>query len=287
MVASSQIVQQVIEVFHGAARANRETTTRRGNLIELSPETAEDVLVTADLHGQRLNFKRLVQVADLDARPMRHAVLQEVLHGGPAYPSSQGCMSHLLLEDVARWKRKYPQRVHFLLSNHELSELTDFPIAKGGRILNLQLRVGMQQLYGDAAEDVRAAAMEFVSSCPLAVRLSNGIFICHGAPAGVDQNGFDTSIFDRPLTEEDLAAGGAVFRLVWGRDFRPENAVAFASLVDARILIHGHEPCAVGYSVPNPQQIILDCCGKSACYLLLPSGEALTHEQVVQRIQEL
>jgi hypothetical protein len=196
-------------------------------------------------------------------------------------------MSHLLLEDVARWKLQFPQQVHYLLSNHELSELTDFPIAKCGRILNLQLRAGIQEQYGDAASEVRDAAMEFVGSCPLAVHLSNGVFLCHGAPNLVDQNGFDTGVFDRTLTADDLRSGGAAFRLVWGRDFRPENAAAFASLVGAKILIHGHEPCAAGYSVPNSQQIILDCCGQNACYLLLPVTEDLNHQQIVQRIKPL
>ena len=287
MVASLQIVQHVIDTYRRAARANGETAARSGNLIRLSPESAEDVLITADLHGQRLNFKQLVRVAALDSHPKRHVILQEVLHGGPTYPSTQGCMSHLLLEDVAAWKIAYQQQVHYLLSNHELSELTDYPIAKGGRILNLQLRIGMQEQYGDAAAEIRDAAMAFVGSCPLAVHLSNGVFLCHGAPNLVDQDGFDTGVFDRPLTAGDLRSGGAAFRLVWGRDFRAENAAAFASLVGAKILIHGHEPCAEGFSVPNPQQIILDCCGQNACYLLLPVKEELSHQQIVQRIKPL
>lgn len=270
-----------------AAEANRNTVARRGNVIDLAAPDASDVLVSADLHGHRLNFNRLGRLAQLETHPGRHVIVQEVLHGGPCYPSGQGCMSHLLLEDVARWKLEYPQRVHFLMSNHELSELTDFPIAKGGRILNLQLRLGMQEQYGDAAEAVRSAAVEFLASCPLAVRLSNGVFICHGSPSGVDTEGFDAGVFQRPLTPEDLAPGGEVFRMVWGRDFRPANAAAFAKLVQADVLIHGHEPCDRGYAVPNRQQIILDCCGNKACCLLLPIDQRLTHAQIIERIRPL
>jgi hypothetical protein len=287
MTADLPTTQRVISIYHQAAHANRGTAMRCGNLIRLSPQIAEDVLITADLHGHRLNFQRLVRIAALEKHPKRHVVLQEVLHGGPTYPTTQGCMSHLLLEDVARWKTEYPEQVHFLLSNHELSELTDYPIAKSGRILNVQLRLGMSQQYGDASSSVRDAAMDFLSSCPLAVHLSNGIFICHGSPNLVDEDGFDTSVFDRPLQADDLRHGGAVFRLVWGRDFRPENAAAFAALVGAKLLIHGHEPCADGYAAPNPHQLILDCCCQNACYLLLSLDKELTHQQLVQQVRPL
>ena len=287
MAANSQIVQRIIDTYRQAAGANRETASRCGNVIRLSPALAEDVFITADLHGHRLNFRRLVRIAALDQHPKRHVILQEVLHGGPMYPGTQGCMSHLLLEDVAKWKIEYPQQVHFLLSNHELSEYTDFPISKGGKILNVLLRFGMSEQYGDAASGIREAAMQFVGSCPLAAQLSNGIFVCHGSPNLVDEDGFDIGVFDRPLTPDDLRGGGAVFRLVWGRDFRAENAAAFAALVGAKFLIHGHEPCADGYAAPNPQQIILDCCSQNACCLLLSLDETLTHQQLLQRIRPL
>ncbi len=287
MVANARIVQNVIDLYGRAAVANRSAAVRRGNLIRLTPDVAYELFVSADLHGQRLNFKRLMRIAELENHPKRHVVLQEVLHGGPSYPESQGCMSHLLLEDVARWKVDFPEQVHYLLSNHELSELTEFPIAKGGKVLNVHLRLGMTHQYGEGVSEVRRAAMLFIASCPIAARLSNGVFLCHGSPNLVDENGFDTSIFDRPLTPADLAPAGAVFRLVWGRDFRAENAAAFAALVDAKLLIHGHEPCEAGFAAPNPQQIILDSCCQNACYLRLPVAELLTQDQILQRIESL
>lgn len=196
-------------------------------------------------------------------------------------------MSHLLLEDVARLKVKYPERFHFLLSNHELAELNDFPIAKGGHMLNLQFRAGLKRMYGDAIWRVRDAFVEFLSTCPLTVRLASGVFVCHGIPELIDDHGFDTGVFRRPLTKADLSPDGAAFRLVWGRDFRPENAEAFSELVDANVLIHGHEPCAEGFAIPNERQIILDCAGPNACYLIVPAGGTITHEQIAARIQRL
>lgn len=196
-------------------------------------------------------------------------------------------MSHGMLEDVARLKVAYPDRVHFLLSNHELAELTDYPIVKSKKMLNLMFRLGVQEMYGPAGEKVRQAYAAFIRSCPLAVRLPGGVFVCHSLPEHVDSRPFDRTIFDRPLEARDLMEHGDVFQLVWGRDYREENARAFGKQVAARVLIHGHEPCPNGFLAPNDLQIILDCCGEPACYVVLPLGRELAHADIVQRIQRL
>jgi len=214
-------------------------------------------------------------------------VMQEVCHGGPAYPTEGGCMSHTLLEDVALLKVEHPGRVHFILSNHELAELTDYPIIKARKMLNLLFRSGLQQMYGEAAEAVRQAMLPFLRSLPLAVRLSTGIMICHSLPAQIDSHPFDPGVLDRPLEDADLIEGGAAFRLVWGRDYQEENAAAFARLVGAEIVITGHEPCVQGYLVPNSRQIILDCSGNQACYVMLPTTGKLSQQEIVQRIKSL
>jgi len=285
MVVRAEQIEPIIENLRQAAEANRQTPCRRGNLICLDAENSLDVLVSADLHGNRVNFEGLLGVADLGGCPQRHLIMQEVCHGGPTYPMGNACMSHLLLEDMAAWKNSFPERFHFILSNHELAELTDFPIMKANRMLNLVFRNGLKELYGTAAELVRGAYLEFLRTCPVGVRLESGIFISHSAPDNVDRDGFDTAIFDRPLVESDFEPHSSLFRLVWGRDFRRENAAAFAELVNAKVLIHGHEPCPDGFRVPNDCQVILDSCGDRGCYVIVPTIEPLTQQQVVERIQ--
>lgn len=287
MVATIEYIEQTIATYRRAAEANVRTPGREGNVIHLTPELADDVMVTADIHGHRRNFNAIKRIADLDRNPRRHLILQEVCHGGPTYPSNGGCMSHAVLEDVAALKAKYPERVHFLLSNHELAELTDYPILKSKRMLNLLFRLGMQEMYGAATEKVREAYLPFLRSCPLAVKLPGQVFVCHSLPEGVDKGGFDPGIFQRSLDALDLKEHGDVFDLVWGRDYRPENAQAFARLVDAKVLIHGHEPCPTGFQVPNSLQIILDCCAENATYVILPTRDPLDHAQIVERIRKL
>jgi hypothetical protein len=286
MTAPPLTITKTIELLREAASANRKTAARRGNVIRLDETNADDVLVAADLHGNRLNFARLVRRADLENHPRRHLVMQEVCHGGPTYPNG-GCMSHLLLEDVAELKSQFPERFHFIISNHELAELTDFPIMKASRMLNLVFRTGMQELYGEKAEHVRQAYLNFLKTCPLAVGLASRVFICHSAPEKLHLEEFDRDVFERPLETIDYAPRGPIFRLVWGRDFSPENADAFAALVDADVLLHGHEPCAEGFQVPNGKQIILDCCGERACFVIVPAAGQVSQQELIERIERI
>ena len=70
-------------------------------------------------------------------------------------------MSHWMLAEVAELKATYPDRVHFLLSNHELAELTDYPIVKGQRMLNLMFRCGMQESFGPATDGPQPGSSMF------------------------------------------------------------------------------------------------------------------------------
>jgi hypothetical protein len=287
MVASRQYTEHILTTLGLATEANRQTPGRQGNVVVLTPDLAAEVLVTGDLHGHRRNFNLIRRLAALDENPRRHLVLQEVCHGGPTYEQTGGCMSHTILEDVAGLKAKYPERVHFILGNHELSELTDFPIQKNRQMLNLLFQMGLQQMYGPAADEVYAAFLCFLKTCPLAVRLPQGVFISHSLPEQVDVRGFDPSIFTRELIDDDYGEQGDVFRLVWGRDYRQKNARAFAQLVGAKVLISGHEPCSEGFVAPNDVQIILDCCGDRAAYVILPVGVELSHAEIMERVGRL
>ncbi|NQU20291.1 MAG: metallophosphoesterase [Candidatus Nealsonbacteria bacterium] len=287
MVASERYTQRIIAGFEQAAEANWQTPGRQGNVVVLSDDMADEVMITGDVHGNQRNFNLIRKIAAMNRFGRRHLVLQEVCHGGPTYPQNGGCMSHSMLEDVAELKVKYPDRVHFILGNHELAELTDYPIQKNKQMLNLLFRLGMQQMYGPATDRVREAMFSFVRSCPLAVRMPAGIFISHSIPEFVDTREFDASIFDRKIEQAEYAARSGVFQLVWGRDYREVNARAFAELVGARVLVNGHEPCPEGFSVPNDVQIILDCCADKASHLLLSTGREWSHAEIVEQIRPL
>ena len=196
-------------------------------------------------------------------------------------------MSHTMLEDVARLKVEYPDRVHFILGNHELAELVDYPIQKNKQMLNLLFRLGLQQMYGPATDKVRESFFPFLRSCPLAVRLPGGVFVSHSLPENCDTRKFDKSIFTRELEDAEFLGRTGVFQLVWGRDYRRENAEAFTKLMDAKVLISGHEPCPEGFNAPNDFQIIIDCCADRASYVILPTDREFSHAEILERIKKL
>ena len=287
MVASIEYIERVIATYERATEANWNQSARTGNQVLITADSADDVMITGDLHGNRPNFNAIKKIARLNSQPGRHLILQEVCHGGPTYPKGGGCMSHTMLEDVAKLKDEYPERVHFILSNHEMAELTDYPISKGQKMLNLVFRYGLQEVYGPAAERVREAYLPFIKSCPLTVRLPGDVVVSHSAPENVDQYSFDSSILDRPLEPLDYQEHQPLFKMLWGRDYRPENAEAFARLAQAKVLIHGHDPCREGFKAPNDIQIILDCCSKPASYVIVPTEREFTHEEILARVQML
>ena len=222
MPVSSDTVERVLDNYARATRANLESAGRKGLLVTVSADVADEVMVTADLHGNRRNFERLTKIAALDSFPRRHLLMQEVCHGGPTYPKSGGCMSHLMVEDIAALKARYTDRFHFILSNHELGEMTDYPITKGGRMLNVMFYMGLQELYGEAAlQKVRSAMIKFLWSCPLVVRLPGDVFVSHSLPERVDARGFDPSVLEQPIGDQEMTHRETVFSMVWGRDFRP------------------------------------------------------------------
>ncbi|MHC2069191.1 metallophosphoesterase [Bremerella sp. T1] len=287
MSVAANVAQNTVECYQKAGQILRDSSLRRGNVVYLDESTADDVMVTADLHGNRTNFRRILDIADLDSNPGRHLVFQEVCHGGPTYPKAGGCMSHLMLEDIAQLVIRYPNQVHFLISNHELAELTDYPIMKAGKMLNLMFRCGMGQMYGDAAPAVRAAQLQFLGSLPIAIRIGDRIMVSHSLPKQCDEEPFDATIFDRELNANDRACGGSLHRLVWGRDFRQENVDELSKQLGIELFITGHEPCQYGFASPNSRQIVLDCCSRLGKYLMVPVSEDLTQEDLLNRIHSL
>jgi hypothetical protein len=286
MVASFQYTEKIVAAFDRATDANRRMPGRQGSTVVLTPDLADEVMVTGDMHGHRRNFNRIRRIAALQTHPRRHLVLQEICHGGPSYPNG-GCMSHAILEDAAELVARFPQQVHFILGNHEMAELTDFPIRKNNQLLNLLFRLGLRHMYGSAEETVRQAIIRFLWSCPLAVRLLPSVLVAHSLPEGVDFRGFDPSVLLRDLVADDGLDGKDVFRLLWGRDYRRENARAFCELVGAKQIVTGHEPCREGFVAPNDFQIILDCCGDKAAYAILPVGVELDHAEILRRVEVL
>ncbi len=206
---------KILATVRRATELTRVSTDRVGSVVVL--EDVDDVMVVGDLHGNIPAFRQSLIEAALPDHPRRHLVLQELVHGNREYPNEGGDRSHQLVDVVAALKCQFPERVHLILGNHELSELTGRSIAKAGVPLNDLFHQGVKTAYGPLADEIRAAYLEFFASLPLAVRTPNRVFDCHTIPDGNHLDDFDMSILESatwPL--ESARRGGTVYAITWG-----------------------------------------------------------------------
>lgn len=272
-------VDHVLRILRDAAIALRATKGRKGTLVQL--EDAEDVIVAGDLHGNLVNFRNILRIADLDRHPGRHLVLQEFVHGSGRYPNG-GCMSHRLLDIVSALKCQYGHRVHLLIGNHELSEWTGRPISKEGITFNRLFAAGVEAAYGKKAPDVIQRYHELFAAMPLAVRTQNRVFMSHTIPPAKFDDQFDVGIFSKPaMDEEQRGRNTSFYHLLWGRDVSEEAAMLFSKKVDADLFVTGHIAYDQGYGIPNSRQLIVDCMRLPAACVRFPANRPITHEELV------
>jgi hypothetical protein len=278
--------ERLLTTLRRAAEACRATPGRRGHVVALAD--CDEALVAGDLHGNLDNFGRLLKLAELGARPRRHLVLQEVVHGKARYPAGGGDRSHQLVDLVAALKAQYPRQVHFLLGNHELSQWTGRRVEKADEELTELFRAGVRTAYGSRADEVYASYLDFFAAAPLALRTPNRVLLSHSLPSAKRLQGLDLAALEKEVFDEaDLRLGGAVHALVWGRDTSAATAAAFLGKMDADLLITGHIPCDRGFDAPNDRQLILDSLGWPACYCLFPTDRPLTHPELIGLVRTL
>lgn len=276
---------RLLTTLRRAADAFRRTPGRTGRVLRL-PEGAE-VLVAGDLHGNVENFRLLLHAADLARQPRRHLVVQEVVHGPFRYPDG-GDKSHQLLDLIAALKCQYPDRVHFLLGNHELAQWHGQRISKGDADQNLLFDAGVAHAYGDWAETITAAYHELFAAADLVILTANRVCLSHSLPTAKHVPDFTLAALERDeFATEDFTLGGVVHSLVWGRDTRSETVAAYLKKVDADWLLTGHIPCEEGFAVPNERQLILDALGTPACYCLFPTDRPLTQPELLECVGTL
>lgn len=278
---------KVLTLLRRAAQLFRGTPGRKGSIVNL-PASATDVFVVGDLHGNVSTFRQVLNKSALAANPHRHLVLQELVHGPFGYPNDGGDRSHQLVDLVAALKCQYPDRVHLILGNHELSELTGRSIAKNGIMLNALYRQGVETAYGAMAESILEAYHELFRSLPLAVRTPNRVFLCHTIPDARDLDTLDLGILETGVwPPESMVRGGTVYALTWGRDTAPETADRFAALVDADLFITGHQPCDDGFCQANHRQLIIDGTDPYPACCLFKTTEPATIETLLEGVRLL
>lgn len=277
---------KLISTIKQAAAYQRQQPGRVGKFVEISD--CDEVLVVGDMHGNLANFKKVIQLAKLGDHPRRHVVLQELVHGPYRYANEGGEVSHRLIDVVSAYICQYPGRVHYLLGNHELAQWTRREIAKNNESLNQRFILGVSTAYPDHVEEMLAAYDDLFDSLPVAIRLPNRVFLSHSLPEAIRLQTWKLDFLKKSVfTEDDYKLGGCIHVVVWGRDISEQTAKQYLDLVDADLLVSGHIPCDHGFEKPNPFQIIIDGKDENAHVLMIPTGEPITHEKLMNCLVKL
>ncbi|MEP0843557.1 MAG: hypothetical protein HRF43_12715, partial [Phycisphaerae bacterium] len=141
------LITTAIDTFRRAAELNLTDPVREGSLLCFA--NYGQVVMTGDMHGHRRNFEKLVKYCALETTPIRHVILHELIHEEPERLGAPDRSVELLLE-AAQWKTFFPEQVHFLQSNHELAQLQNHEITKGGRVVTDDFERGVEAVLGGA-----------------------------------------------------------------------------------------------------------------------------------------
>lgn len=247
--------RQAIDLLLTAAEYNRTHPLRNGNKLHL-PNMGE-LIVTGDLHNHQRNFDRIKKFANLASFPDRHVILQELIHGGPLGPDGEDTSLQLLME-ACLWALDFPGRVHFLLANHELAQITGVAVMKDGYDLTERFNRAYGLWYAGRGPAVAAAFRDFVMSMPLAAISATGLLLSHSLPSDSDMPTFDPSILERQLTGEDFQRNGSVYKLIWGRNQTQAVMDQLSKAWWADLYICGHQAQESGHGIMGRNMFLLD-----------------------------
>jgi hypothetical protein len=281
-VTSLPDAETACRVLREAAALLREDPIRKGGLLEFG--SAGQVVMTGDIHGNLRNFEKLQRYCALERSAGRSVVLHELIHEDPERTSQLDLSIDVLLR-AAQWKLDFPDNVFILQSNHELAQLRGQEISKGGRSVLYDFEQGVVYRFGRQADEVLAAICDYISALPLAARTRSGIFMCHSLPDPLLLESFDTSIFERPLTETDIAPGGAAYALLWGRFHTAAAVERFAERLGVECFIIGHTPQEGGHTAIG-RLIILASEHNHGVFLPIDLSQRYTVEELQSRIRK-
>ena len=191
-----------------------------------------------------------------------------------------------MLYEAAELKCKFPNRVHFLMANHDLAQVFGEGIAKGGTDVCEAFRKGLKRDFGERYHFAEAAISDFLLSLPLAIRAPNGLWFSHSLPKESDIEKFDFGVFDRALEGDDFKRKtGAAYQLIWGRGVSETGTTAFAEKVGAKLMITGHESQESGFLVNNDRHLIVASDHNRGVFVPLSLSDEPAMETVTSRIK--
>jgi len=175
-----------------------------------------------------------------------------------------------------RYKLDFPDRVHFVMGNHDTACIVNSEVMKGGKEMNRAMSAALDREFCAAGPDVKLAIRQFLFSQPLAVRCANRIWISHSLPSDHFAERFDPAIFDRELRIADCEKPGSAYLLTWGRRHSQATVSKMARQLDVDLFVLGHQPQADGWRQVGENVLILACDHNHGRFLPIDLAKSYT-----------
>lgn len=266
----------VMRLFRDGAAASMDARCRKGSIDIIEPPGK--LIATGDLHDNPVHMGRVVEAAGMGPASTGdsgangpHLTLHELIHSDRLMNGMD--MSYRALARAAALKAAYPERVHLLLANHELSQVAGAGIVKDGVRVVEAFDAGVEFAFAERAEEIETAIDEFVKAMPLALRCvtPKGDVLCAHSLPGIGMMGrFDMTILTRALTPEDYEPRrGSAHLMVWGRGYDAEQLEDLVERWGVNLFILGHEKAENGVKFVPPNVIVLNSDHERGVYLPL------------------
>ncbi len=279
-----QDADMVRAAFDQAAQRNLRSPLRNGSVVEL-PASGR-ITVGGDVHDHRANFTKLVRLAELHRDPGHQLLLQEMVHGEKLVNGRD--LSYRMVAEAAQLQLRADDRVHVLLSNHELAQVTGEDIAKHGVSSVESFHRGLEYVFGGDGDKVHESFEHYVKSLPLAIRCGNGVMFAHSLPSPRKRDAFDPLILNRGLTAQDLVGpGGSAYLMVWGRNLTQDWADDLATLWGAEQFVLGHQRAEMGYELIGQTMIVLASDHDHGVALQIDLSRGYTRDELIENILPL
>lgn len=238
-------------------------------IIQL-PEEGRLIAAT-DMQGNLQDFERVVdafETAHHETQAGAYLVFTGDLVHGPEIPESDWpdyLGSYFEGDSVAVLGRagaiaeKYPERVHFLLGNHEHAHI-------GGPIVAKFFDDEAARLESMLGPHRARAARHWIASWPLvAVAKHAGIALLHGAPAAPINSPADLDKIDtcsRDCTQQMMLLNG----LLWARSASRRQATRFLRALgdNLKVAMYGHDVVRSGHGIED--DLMLCVSSSFGCY---------------------
>ena len=276
--------QAVLDLLARATAALRESPRRRGCAVRLPARGR--LIATGDLHDNPYHLEKILRLAALDASVDHHVTLHELIHGENLINGMD--FSHRMVLRAAELVTRYPQQVHPLLANHEMSQMTGRGVSKGAGDSVMLFNEAVEFTFGDEAEAVNEAINSFMRAWPLALVTDSGVLCAHSLPAEHVMDQFDATILDRELLEADFEPRtGSAYLMVWGRRHSVAHLDHLARIFGVQAFCIGHEHAEAGSEPLGRRGMILNSDHERAAVLVLDLAERPDPEQWVWAVRPL